>query len=73
MKLETEEPKINFTAKSKEQFSVELNKVDLSLTLRVNGVTRNSITLGNANDCFDHLLNIIKNKFIELRDKGKLQ
>jgi len=74
MKLDTDnDTKINFTAKTKEQFSVELDKTELSLTLRVNGVTRNTITLGNANDLFDELLQAIKNKFIQLRDTGKIQ
>jgi hypothetical protein len=74
MKLGTDNgTKLNFTAKTKEQFSVELDKTELSLTLRVNGVTRNTITLGNANDLFDDLLQTIKNKFLKLRDTGKIQ
>lgn len=72
LKSESNQPKVTFTHKSKESFSVSLDKTDLSVTLRVNGIDRNKLTLSGADECFEHLLNLVKLEFIKLRDKDNL-
>tara|TARA_E500000318_G_C3534012_1_gene201808 strand:+ start:906 stop:1124 length:219 start_codon:yes stop_codon:yes gene_type:complete len=59
--------RINFHHKGKESFTVELNQVESSITLRVNNEVRNKIELKNASSTFDEVLEIVKNEFLKLR------
>lgn len=59
--------RINFHHKGKENFTVEFDQVEKSLTMKVNGDIRNKIHLADASSGFDKLLELVKNEFLKLR------
>lgn len=59
--------RINFHHKGLESFTVELNQVDNTVTLKVNNEVRNKIELNDASTTFDEILQLVKNEFLKLR------
>jgi hypothetical protein len=64
--------RINFHKHGQETFSVELDQIKKSLTIKVNGEVRNTVTSPEVVDLdfkFEELLKVVKERFIKWREK----
>ena len=64
--------RINFHRHGQETFSVELDQIKRSLTIKVNGQVRNTVHSPQVIDLdfkFEELLKLVKEKFITWREK----